>query len=72
MEFTTLNSTHDEIAEAIRGVWGKDIMKDCSFVYCGQLIIGMGDNTTLLDKNVKCPHTDWVEIGNKCWLAILK
>lgn len=72
MEFVGINTTHDELTEAIRGLYGKDILKDCSFAYCGQLIIGIGENTTILDNNVKCKHTEWINIGEKCWLAILK
>ena len=72
MEFTTLNSTHDEIVEAIRGVWGKDVLKDCTLVYAGQIIIGIADNTEILDRNVKCSHYEWNEIGNGCFLSILK
>lgn len=72
MEFTTLNSTHDEIVEAIRGVWGKDVLKDCTLVYFGQGIIGLANDTETLNKNVKCNHYDWIELATGCYLAILK
>ena len=52
MEFITVNSTHDELAEAARGVWGKDVLKDCSLVYFGQGIVGIADNVEILEKNV--------------------
>lgn len=72
MEFTTLNSTHDEMAEAIRGAWGKDVLKDCTLVYAGQFIIGIAKDIEILEKNAKCPHYSWIEIGKGCFLAIVK
>ena len=72
MEFTTVNSTHEELAEATRGVWGKDVLRDCSIVYFGQGIIGIADNVTTLDKNVKCSHYEWEQIGDNVFFAVLK
>lgn len=72
MEFTTVNSTHDEIAEAIRGAHGKDVTKECSIVYLGQAIIGIAEDTEILERNVKCPHYSWINIGRDCYLAIVK
>lgn len=72
MEFTTLNSSLEDIAEAVKGAWGKDILKDCSFVYCGHLVIGSGKTTEILDKNCKVNHTPWQQIGDELYLAILK
>ena len=72
MEFTTLNSTHDEIVEAIRGVWGKDVMKDCTLVYAGQVIFGIAESTEILDRNAKCSHYPWNEIGTNCYMAVVK
>lgn len=72
MELLSLNSTHDEIAEAIRGMWGKDLLKDCQFAYCGTIVFGFGDNTEILDKNCKCSHYDWKQIGDGVYVSILK
>lgn len=72
MEFTTVNSNHEELAEATRGAWGKDVLKDCSFVYFGQGVIGIGDSVEILDKNVKCNHYDWHPLGNRVYFAIVK
>lgn len=71
MEFTTSFTNHEDLAEALRGVWGKDVLEDCSFVYFGQGIIGIGD-LEILDKNCKCKHGDWINIGNKTYFSILK
>ena len=71
MEFTTLNSTHEELAEAVRGVWGKDVHKDCSLVYFGQGIVGVGD-PAVLEKNVKCSHYEWQQIGERVYFAVVK
>lgn len=72
MEITTLNSTHDELAEAVRGIWGKDILKDCKFVYCGNIVFGFGNNTEVLDKNVKCSHYEWSKINDNLYCAIIR
>lgn len=72
MEFTTLNSTHDELAEAIRGVWGKKVEKDCSFVYLGQAVLGIAASTYILDKKCAVPHYDWHQIGSDTFIAILR
>jgi len=72
MEFTTLNSTHEEMAEAIRGAWGKDATKDCTLVYIGQAVIGLAKDVETLNTNVKCNHYDWIQLANGCFLAILK
>lgn len=72
MELTTLNSTHDEIAEAIRGAWGKDVSKDTTIVYVGQLIVANGNDLETINKEVKVGHKDWIEIGDHCWMTVLK
>lgn len=72
MEFTTSYTNHDDLAEATRGVWGKDVMDDCSFVYFGQGIIGIANSTSILDQNCKCKHGDWISIGDKIYFSILK
>ncbi|MBR6457078.1 MAG: hypothetical protein IKS71_00640 [Bacteroidales bacterium] len=72
MEITSFNSTHDELAEATRGYWGKDVLKDCTLVYCGQIVFGVAKDTATLDKNAKCPHYDWNLIGSGCWMAVIK
>jgi len=72
MEFTTSYTNHEDLAEATRGVWGKDVLEDCSFVYFGQGIIGIGASTEILDKHCKCKHGDWINIGNNIYFSILK
>ncbi len=72
MEFTTLNSTHEELAEAVRGVWGKDVGKDFSLVYFGQGIVGIADSVEVLERNVKCSHHDWQPIGDRVYFAVVK
>lgn len=71
MEYIGINSSHDEMTEALRGTYGKDILKDCSFAYCGTVVFGFGNNTDILDKNCKCKHYEWKEIGNGVYIAIL-
>lgn len=72
MEFVTSYSDVHELADALKGCHGKEITNEYKIVYCGQMLIGMADNTDILDKNCKCKHYDWVQIGNKVWLAINK
>ena len=71
MEMTTLNSTHDEITEAIRGCWGKDTTKETTIVYVGQLIVGLGENTEILDKQVRVKHKDWIPVGENLYITFL-
>lgn len=72
MEITTSFTNHNDLAEAVRGYWGKDIGKNFSFVYFGQAVIGIADSTEILDKECKCNHYPWINIGDKTYLAILK
>lgn len=72
MEITTPFTEHEELAEALRGVHGKDIGKDFKIAYCGQIMIGEADNTEILDKNCRIPHYEWKEIGNKLYIAFIK
>jgi len=72
MEITTSYTSHEDLAEATRGYWGKDVGKDFSLVYFGQAVIGQADNSDILEKECKCAHYRWVEIGNNTYLAILK
>jgi hypothetical protein len=72
MEFTTINTPHEELAEALRGCHGKKVEKDCSFVYLGQAVIGIGKSTYILDKACGVPHHEWHQIGNDVFFAILR
>lgn len=72
MEMTTLNSTHEELAEATRGCWGKDVSKDTTIVYVGQLIVANGKDLETINKEVKAGHKEWIEIGDHCWMTVLK
>ena len=56
MEYVGINTTHDDLVEAVKGTYGKDVMTDCSFAYCGTVVFGFGENTEILDKNCKCKH----------------
>lgn len=66
-----MNSTHDEIVEAIRGAWGKDSTKETTIVYAGQLIVGYGENTEILDKQVKVRHKEWIPVGENLYITFL-
>ena len=72
MEFTTNNSTHEELADALRGVHGKDVGKDFAFIYLGQGVIGMADNTATLDKHVGVDHYSWIQLADKVWVAVCR
>jgi hypothetical protein len=69
MEFITYNSTHEEIADGIRGVYGKKIDKDCSIVYLGNAIIAIGD-LDKIKKSVECKTSEWISIGNNVYISI--
>ena len=71
MEILNPFSTNEDIADAVKGSWGKEVTKDYSVVYCGQLVIGIGEKS-ILDKYCAVKHYDWVSIGDNVWLAIVK
>lgn len=73
MEYVGINTSHDDLVEAVKGMYGKDIYKECQFVYSGQLVYGFGTNdTTLLDKKCKVSHYDWYKLANNVYIAIIK
>lgn len=72
MEYVGINTTHDDLVEAVKGTYGKDVLTDCSFAYCGMVVFGFGKNTEILDKNCKCKHYDWKQIGDGVYISILK
>lgn len=72
MEFITPNSSQQELADALRGCHGKKVEKDCSFVYLGQAVIGIGASTYILDKSVGVAHGPWHQLGPDTFLAILR
>jgi len=72
MEFTTQNTSHEELAEALRGCHGKKVEKDCSFVYLGQAVLAIGKSTYILDKSVGVAHGPWHQIGDDVFFAILR
>lgn len=71
MEILNPYSTHDEMADAIKGYWGKEVTKDYSIVYVGQAVIGIGP-VEILNKKCAVKHYDWQPIGNNIWFAIIK
>ena len=72
MEFTTSYTNHDDLAEATRGLHGKDIGKDYKIVAVENIIIGFAENTEILDKHVAAKHDVWTQIGNNVYITILK
>lgn len=71
MEILNPYSQPDEIADAIKGYWGKEVTKDYSIVYVGQAVIGIGD-VAILNKKCAVKHYDWQSIGDNIWIAIVK
>lgn len=70
MEIISFNSKSDDIAEAVRGVWGKEVYRTCKLVYCGQIIIGIG-NKEELNKYCKSKHYEWEQLAYNVWLAVV-
>lgn len=75
MEILNPFSKTDEVAEAIRGAWGKDcgeyMGKPFKLIYCGQVIFGLGEKN-VLEKKCSVSHYDWEEIGSNVYLAVVK
>jgi len=72
MELTTSYSNHEDLAEAIKGGWGKESGEDYMIIYFGQGIIGQANNISILDKHVKMKHYDWISIGNNLYFSFVK
>lgn len=68
MEFITSYSTKEEIADAIRGVYGKSIEKEYKILYLGNAIIGIGDLEQII-KHTECNHSEFIPLGNSVYLA---
>lgn len=72
MEMTTSFTNHEDLAEATRGIHGKEIGKDYKIVCIENLIIGIAENTDILDKHITTRHYEWNQIGTNTYLTILK
>lgn len=72
MEFVTPYTDHKDMAEAMRGVYGKDVGENYSLVYFGQGVIGIAASTSILEEKIKTKHYDWINIGNNIWFAVIK
>jgi hypothetical protein len=68
MEFITSYSTPSEMADAIRGVYGKKIEKDYKIFYLGNVILGIGD-LDQIKKNVECKTSSWEQLSDTVFLA---
>lgn len=71
MEFVTFNTEPHELAEALRGAYGKHVDKDCQIVFFGNAAIGIGV-PSVLDKRIGVSHYDWKQIGDNVWFCVLK
>ena len=71
MDLVSFNSENKDIAEAVRGAWGKEVYDDVKFVYCGQIIFAVG---SLSDIQKQCKQTvyEWIEIGNNSYMGIIQ
>lgn len=71
MEIINPYSDSKDMADAIKGYWGKEVSKDCTIVYCGQVMIGIGD-VEVLEKKCAARHYDWEQIGGNIYIAVIK
>lgn len=75
MEILNPFSKTEDIAEAVRGGWGKDcgtyLGKEFKIVYCGQVVFGIGEKA-ILDKKVSIAHYDWEKLSTNVYMAIVK
>lgn len=71
MDIINFNSKNEEIAEAVRGSWGKEVTSDTKIVYCGQIVFAIGK---LEDIKKQCKQTvyEWVSIGSNAYMGVLK
>lgn len=68
MEFVTPYTSQDEMADAIKGVYGKSIEKDYKILYLGNAVIGIGQ-LEQIKKHTECKHSDYIPLGNNVYLA---
>lgn len=71
MEFVTSYSTEEEIADAIKGVYGKHIDKDVKILYLGTAIIGIGE-LEQIKKKVECKTSNWMQLSETVFLSYLE
>lgn len=71
METISFLTDPNELPETLKGNYGKEIGKDYKLAYLGNVIIGQAESKDILEKYSECPHYDWIEIGNKLFLAFI-
>lgn len=71
MEIISFNSKADDIAEAIKGPWGKEIYSSCSILYFGIMVLVIGNLNDAVLK-LKCKHGTWEQIGDKVWISVIQ
>ena len=71
MEFVTPYSTEEEIADAMKGVYGKQIDKDVKILYLGNAIIGIGE-LEQIKKRVECKTSNWMQLAETVFLSYLE
>lgn len=71
MDLLSFNSETKDIAEAVRGAWGKEVYENTKFVYCGQIVFAIGN---LDDIKKQCKQTvyDWISIGTNAYMGVIK
>ena len=70
MEIISFNSKANDIAEAIKGPWGKEIYKDVSILYFGTIVMVIGNLNHAVTK-LKCKHDSWEQIGDNVWISVI-
>lgn len=71
MEFVTSYSTEEEIADAIKGVYGKQIDNEVKILYLGTAIIGIGE-LEQIKKKVECKTSNWMQLSETVFLSYLE
>ena len=71
MEIVSFNTKEKEIADAVKGYWGKEVGKDYKLVYFGQGVLGVGDKE-ILEKKCGVPHYEWEELTSNVYFAVVK
>jgi hypothetical protein len=71
MDLVSFNSENKDIAEAVRGAWGKEVTTETKIVYCGQIVFAIGK---LDDIKKQCKQTvyDWISIGSDAYMGVIQ
>lgn len=71
MELLSFNSKEQDIADALKGAWGKEVYEECSLVYCGHIVWAFGALEDI-KKRAKQQVYSWKQVADGIYVGIIK